>query len=81
MHWNGWPVVLFALSTLACLLRRRWWDAVTSACFTAFVVFDRLLPNALPEQLKYSFAVMGAVLVVTGVMNEYDRYKKSLVEH
>jgi len=79
MHWNDWPVVCFALSTLLCLWGRRWRDAITSACFTAFVVFDRLLPTAVPEQMKYTFAVIGVMLVVTGVMKEYNRYKKNLV--
>lgn len=77
MQWNDWPIVCWTLSTLLCLLGRRWMDAITSACFAVFVGFDKL-PPAIPRQLKYPFLLIGVVIVVTQVLKEYGKYKKSL---
>lgn len=77
MQWNDWPIVCWTLSTFLCLLGRRWMDAITSACFAVFVSFDKL-PAAIPRQLKYPFLVIGVVIVVTQVLKEYGKYKKSL---
>ncbi|QNA88014.1 hypothetical protein G4G28_05110 [Massilia sp. Dwa41.01b] len=79
MDWNDWPVVLWIAATFMSLLRRRWMDATWSACFAAFVVFDRLLPTAIPAPLKYMFLIVGVALVVTEVLKDYARDKKSLV--
>jgi uncharacterized membrane protein YhaH (DUF805 family) len=79
MHWNDWPIVCWALSTLLCLLGRRWIDAISSACFASFMIFDSMLPTTIPWQLKYTFLVIGVILVVSQVLKEYSQYKKSLV--
>lgn len=78
MTWNDWPIACWAMSTLLCLLTRRWFDATWSACFAVFMVFDRWLPTALPLQLHYVFLGAGLLLVVAEVMAQYRRYKKSL---
>lgn len=78
MDWNDLPFVCFTLSTLLCLVGRRWIDAGSSACFAAFTMFDRILPQMVPSPLKWAFAVVGAVLVVSQVAKEYRNYKKSL---
>ena len=78
MHWNDWPTVCWALSTLLCLAGRRWMDATWSACFAVSSVLDAMPPAADPWQLKYAFAVIGATIVVYQIMKEYGRYKKGL---
>lgn len=78
MNWNDWPLACCAMSTLLCLLTRRWYDASWSACFAMFMVFDQWLPTALPLQLHYVFLGAGVLLVVAEVMTQYRRYKKSL---
>lgn len=79
MNWNDWPIACWAMSTLLCLLTRRWFDATWSACFAVFMVFDRWLPTALPLQLHYVFLGAGVLLVVAEVMTQYRRYRKSLI--
>lgn len=65
-----------------CLLGRRWIDAFSAACFAAFFVFDRILPNAVPEQLKRIFLVICLIVLVYHayqVVKECRNYKESLV--
>jgi len=78
MHWNDWPIVCLALSTLLALLSRRWTDAAWAACFAAFMLFDRVLPDAVPWQLKYAFLIIGVLLIAFQVAGTYRRYKGSL---
>ena len=78
MHWNDWPMVCLALSALLALLSRRWMDAAWSACFAAFLLFDKVLPTAVPWQLKYAFLLVGVLLIASQVAGTYRRYKHSL---
>lgn len=78
MHWNDWPLMCWVLSTLLCLLGRRWRDAIASACFALFMIFDTVLPTAVPWQLKWAFAVAGVTLVLSQVAKEYIAYQKKL---
>ncbi|MFC4929660.1 hypothetical protein [Massilia sp. GCM10023247] len=81
MHWSDWPIVCLALFSIPlCLLGRRWIEAFWTACFAAFLVFDRILPTAVPEQLKRSIFVIGFIAVVYQVMKEYRKYKESLAD-
>lgn len=78
MHWNDWPIVCWILSTLLCLWARRWIDALASACFAVFMILDRLLPTTVPAQVKWTFCIVGAAVVVSQVAKEYAKYKKGL---
>jgi hypothetical protein len=80
MNWNDWPIVCWAIATLLSLWLRRWIDAVWSACFLVFTVFDRMPPATIPwqSQVKYSFFGIGAMLIALQVGKQYRRYKKSL---
>ncbi len=78
MHWNDWPMACLALSALLALLSRRWMDAASSACFAIFLLFDKVLPTAVPWQLKYAFLLVGVLLVASQVAGTYRRYKQSL---
>ncbi|MEW6373751.1 MAG: hypothetical protein AB1584_22790 [Pseudomonadota bacterium] len=42
------------------------------------MIFDTVLPTAVPWQLKWAFAVAGVVLVVSQVAKEYIAYQKKL---
>jgi len=79
MNWNDLPLVCWTISTLLCLMTRRWYDASWSACLAVFEMFDRWLPDALPLQLHYVFLGAGVLLVVAEVMTQHRRYKKSLL--
>jgi hypothetical protein len=79
MHWNDWPFLCWALSSLISLLGRRWIDAIWSACFAVFLVFDRLSPAFIPSQLKYIFLVVGVMLVAYQVGKNYSHYRKRFV--
>ncbi|MCD2516252.1 hypothetical protein LQ564_07970 [Massilia sp. G4R7] len=79
MTWNDLPIVCWALSTLICLARRQWIDATWSACFGIFMLMDRYFPTSSPW-LRYGFFVAGAALVVSRVMKDDGKYKKSLVD-
>jgi len=78
MHWNDWPIVCWTLATLLCLLKRRWIDAFSSACFAAFMIFDGMSPTAVPAQLKWIFFLTGAIVIASQVTKEYRNYKESL---
>lgn len=77
MTWNDLPIICWALSTLSCLVRRQCINATWSACFGVFLILDRYLATSVPW-LKYGFFVVGAALVVSQVMKDYGKYKKSL---
>jgi uncharacterized membrane protein YhaH (DUF805 family) len=79
MHWNYWPIVFLGISMLFALAARRWIDASWAACFAVFMVFDRMLPTAIPWQLKYTFLGVGVILIAAQVVKNYSRYKKSLL--
>ena len=79
MHWNDWPIVYWTLATLLCVLKRRWIDAFSSACFAAFMISDRMSPTAVPAQLKWIFFLVGAIVIAFQVTKEYRKYKGSLV--
>jgi uncharacterized membrane protein YhaH (DUF805 family) len=79
MHLNDWPIVCLTISTLLALLARRWIDAGWAACFAIFMIFDRILPAAIPGKLKYAFLGIGVILIAFQVAKNYSRYKKSLV--
>jgi hypothetical protein len=78
MHWTDWPVVCWTLATLLSLLKRRWIDAFSSACFAAFTMLDRMAPTAAPTQLKWVFFLVGAIVIASQVAKEYRTYKESL---
>ena len=78
MHWNDWPMVCLTLSALLALLSRRWMDAAWSACFAVFLLFDKVLPTAVPWQLKYAFLLVGVLLIASQFAGTYRRYKHSL---
>lgn len=78
MTWYDLPIICWALSTLICLVRRQWIDATSSACFCVFSILDRYFSTFIPW-LKYGFLVVGAALVVSQVMTDYGKYKKSLL--
>lgn len=84
MHWSYWPIVCLTLSSIPlCLLGRRWIDAFSAACFAAFFVFDRILPNAVPEQLKRILLVICLIVLAYHayqVVKEYRKYKESLAD-
>lgn len=79
MHWNDWPIVCLTISMLFALLARRWIDATWTACFAAFLIFDRMLSNESFGQLKYVLLGIGVILVASQVAKNFGRYKKSLV--
>jgi hypothetical protein len=79
MHWNDWPIVCLTISMLLALLARRWIDASWTACFAAFLVFDRMWPTSVSWQLKYVFFGIGVILVASQVAKNYGRFKKGLV--
>lgn len=79
MHWNDWPIVCWTLSTLLCLLGKRWMDAFSSACFAVFTIFDRVLPTAVPGQLKWLFFLVGVICTASQVAQTYRKYKERLV--
>jgi len=78
MTWNDLPIVCWGLSTFICLVRRQWLDAIWPACFGIFMTLDRYFPSSAPW-LKYGFFIVGAILVISQVMKEYGKFKKSLI--
>ena len=78
MQRNDWILACWILSTLLCLIGRRWLDASWPACFAVFMILDRMPPTTLPAQLKYVFLVIGLVLVFFAIFRNYARYKEKL---
>jgi uncharacterized membrane protein YhaH (DUF805 family) len=77
MHLNDWPILCLTISTLLALLARRWIDAGWAACFAIFLIYDRILPTAIPGELKYAFLGVGVILIASQVAKNYHQYKKS----
>jgi hypothetical protein len=76
MHWSAWLTISgWTIAIFASLVDRRWRDAAAFACLAVFAFFDKFLPAALPWQLKYSFFVIGAVLIAISIARNVRRYK------
>jgi len=50
-------------------------DALSSACFVLFTIFDRILPTAVPRQLRWVFLLIGVIIIATEVEKKYRKYK------
>jgi hypothetical protein len=78
MEQNDWILACWILSTLLCLLGRRWLDASPPACFAVFMILDRVPPTTIPPRLKYVFLVIGLAFIFFDIFRNYARYKKKL---
>lgn len=78
MHWNDWPIACWIISTLLCLLGRRWIDALVSACLVIITIFERISPASVPIQLKWIYIFIGIIIITTEVAKKYRKYKDGL---